>query len=90
MKIFNSHKASKSWSLDIHERDGDVFVSAVDSTSAGIITGIIRFSKDGDVCILPHVKMYLEDGGYDPYEHGNMFDTKGAVHICHIHLPRGV
>lgn len=43
MKIFKE----KSWSLDLNEQYGEVFLSAIDSTTGELVANLFRFCNDG-------------------------------------------
>lgn len=83
MEIFDkSSKGKKSWSLRLDKiTTKSCALSAVDSNTGEHIAFLIDFYSDGSVVTSYNAMLALQASGYDPYEHGNRFDTGGKIII---------
>lgn len=80
MKIFNpGGQEKKSWALAFDQGNAALFASAVDSVTGDKIAKLIGFYDDGTVGAVEDAKDTLSKAGYDPHEHGNVFDNKGRL-----------
>jgi len=80
MKMYTEKQnAGKSWAITLRDDDGDIDVCAVDAYTGRTISHIIGFLPAGEVVIYEDVTEELREEGYDPHEHGNMFDDRGRI-----------
>ena len=75
MKVFNEEKAKKSWALRLEQQENDVNLSGVDSKTGEFICLFIVFRETGSAVFQPGALHALEQAGYNPFEHGNKFET---------------
>lgn len=81
MKIYEEKEEKKSWSIKLEEENDEVSIDAVDSETGKSICSLIFFSLNGKITLIEGVKTILKEDGYDPYEHKNVFDQNGKIHI---------
>jgi len=94
MKMYREKEnTNKSWCIRLVNDDIDTAtvisntpdmqdqptVCAVDTLTGERICSIIRYYHDGSCHICGSVKQNLTDAGYDPYEHGNEFNSLGGL-----------
>ena len=82
MKIYREEKEiKKSWCLKLVESDKYVRLRAVDSDTGETICCLITFFSSGKITPTPMGFHALEKEGYDPHEHGNIFNENGGIVI---------
>ena len=75
MKVFNEEKAKKSWALRLEQIGNNVNLRAVDAKTGEAICTFISFREAGVVSCFTGSLQALDESGYDPFEHGNKFET---------------
>lgn len=82
MKAYRGEKKrdNKRWCIElIDHMNGVVELAALDSDTGNTITTLIIFPKSGNPVLVEERKRILEIEGYDPNEHGNIWDNKGRL-----------
>ena len=75
MKVFNEEKAKKSWALRLEQIGSDAHLRGVDSKTGKSICTFVGFFEKGNIVWQNGALHALKDAGYDPFEHGNKFET---------------
>ena len=78
MKAFNEEKAKKSWVLRLIQSEYQVNLYAVDSQTGDPICPLVIFYTDGSILTMIKSRDTLEKKGYNPFEHGNKFETESG------------
>lgn len=86
MKVYNSETArSKRWAIALQDfPDGSAVVNAVDADTGSVICKLIVFPPVTGGYPYPknRAREFLSENGYDPFEHGYMFNSEtGAINF---------
>lgn len=83
MKIYKEEQEEKkSWSLRLcRDDDGNVYLNAVDSKNGSLAAHILYFADNGGVINCDAARETISENGYNPREHGNIWDEEGRIVI---------
>jgi hypothetical protein len=81
IKKEKKERKKQSWGIRFSEKvnTANVYILAVDMETDEHICLIQTWSTNGEIFCDKGAKECLIEKGYDPFEHGNSFDEKGAI-----------
>lgn len=82
MKLFKKTTPRKSWSIKLIETEAShVCLWAVDSQTGESLAAVLGFPPYEPPVLFSGCSIVLQNKGYDPDEHGHLFDDNGRLII---------